>query len=241
MVDVIDTGTVDLESPTLIEGFPGVGLVGTIATQYMYRNLELEQVAKMDSDDFPPVAVVQDGVVRLPVRIYQEKKHDLLLVVSELPIHPAISNDVAGALVNWSKEHNVERILSLAGVGTMENMGRKFAAATRKELLDEVPDDIESFNDGNISGISGSIMVNSSLNDLDAICILGEAQVFAPDPRAASDVIETLNEMFSLGVDVSELLEQAEQIESQMQQLAKQTKKAHEEGEQETPTPIMYG
>lgn len=241
MVEIIETREIETEEPVVVEGFPGVGLVGTIATQYLYHHLEMEQVAKMDSDEFPPVAVVHDGLVKLPVRLYEAEGHDLVLVVSELPIHPAIANDVADNLVEWSRGQGARQIVSLAGVGTRENRGRKFAAATNQNMLGMLPGDVETFDEGNISGISGSVMMRSSLKEFDALCLLGETQVYAPDPRAASKAIETLNEMYGLGVDTTELMEQADQIENQMQQLAEQTKKAHEEGEGKKPTPIMYG
>lgn len=242
---VIETAPVETENPTLLEGFPGVGLVGTIATQHLYRELEFEQVAKMESEEFPPVAVVHEGVVRLPVRMYQNTEHDLLLVVSELPIHPGISNDVANSLVDWSQEQGAERIVSLAGVGGPSGPKRQgknvFAAGTSDDVLGGVPEDVQVFEEGNIAGISGSVMVSSSLKGQDGLCLLGETQVFAPDPRSAASVIETLNEMYGIGAETQELLDQAEQIESQMQQLAEQTKRTHEAAEREAPSQLMYG
>lgn len=241
MAEVIDTGDVDLEEPLLIEGFPGVGLVGTIATQYLYDNLELEQVAKIGSEDFPPVAVIKEGTVKLPVRVYKDAEHETLLVVSELPIHPAIANDVAEALVSWGMDKGARELVSIAGLGTMDSGDRVFGVATDEELLDSFPEEVEVFSEGNVSGITGSILVESSVRGLDAICLLGETQLYAPDPRAASSAIAILNEIYGFGVDTSELLEQADQIESQMRRLAERTKKAHEEGEQEAPTPWVYG
>ncbi len=148
---------------------------------------------------------------------------------------------MAETLVNWCRENGVKEVVSLAGVGTMETAGRIFGATTNDGLLERLPETVQVFDEGNISGISGSIMVKSSLAGMDGICLLGETQVFAPDPRAAASVIEVLNEMYGTDVDTQELMEQADQIESQMRQLAEQTKRAHEEGEAEAPTPIMYG
>lgn len=238
---VIETAPIETENPTLLEGFPGVGLVGTIATQYLYHEMEFEQVAKMESDDFPPVAVVHEGVVRLPIRMYQNTEHDLLLVVSELPIHPGISNDVANSLVDWGREQDTERIVSLAGVGGPRKQGEQvFAAGTSDDVLGGLPEDVQVFEEGNIAGVSGSVMVNSSLKDQEGLCLLGETQVFAPDPRSAASVIEVLNEMYGIAVDTQELLEQADQIESQMQELAEQTKRTHQEAEGEAPSQLMY-
>lgn len=42
------------EVDCLVAGFPGNGLIGRIASEQMISTLELEQVASLDCDDFPP-------------------------------------------------------------------------------------------------------------------------------------------------------------------------------------------
>ncbi len=46
------------KSPLVIEGFPGIGLVGNIACQHIIEELEMEYIGSIDSRYFPPLAVL---------------------------------------------------------------------------------------------------------------------------------------------------------------------------------------
>lgn len=56
-VKIVETKTVPSEA-TMIIGLPDVGLVGLIATSYLISERNLEEIAYMDSDLFPPVVVL---------------------------------------------------------------------------------------------------------------------------------------------------------------------------------------
>ena len=44
---------VELKNPILVEGFPGLGMVGSIATQYLVRQLKAQKLATLYSPNFP--------------------------------------------------------------------------------------------------------------------------------------------------------------------------------------------
>lgn len=50
-----------VKNPLLIEGFPGIGLVGNIASQYIVHELEMTYLGAMNSRFFPPLAVLLGG------------------------------------------------------------------------------------------------------------------------------------------------------------------------------------
>jgi len=75
-----------LNGASVLIGFPGSGLVGTIALQYMVDQLEFEQIGTMTSKYFPPLAMMNKGVINDPVRIYL--KNDIAAIVADIPIHP---------------------------------------------------------------------------------------------------------------------------------------------------------
>ena len=60
----------DLKGATVIDGFPGVGLVGTITANHLINSQGLEQIGVIESPHFPAVSVVKDGVPHNPVRLY---------------------------------------------------------------------------------------------------------------------------------------------------------------------------
>ena len=41
--------------PTIIEGFPGFGLVGTIAVEYLLDHLDVEPIGRIEIEESPPM------------------------------------------------------------------------------------------------------------------------------------------------------------------------------------------
>ncbi len=74
------------EKSTVLEAFPGIGLVGGIAINFMIEKLKMRYVGYMESKFLPPVAILKDGLVYPPVKIYSYR--DILILQSDVPIYP---------------------------------------------------------------------------------------------------------------------------------------------------------
>ena len=236
----IITKPLSLENPVIVEGFPGIGLVGNIASQHLIDELKMEYIGSMESKYFPPIAVLFNGIINMPVRIYESKEHNILTIISDIPIHPTISYEVSKVLMDWAQSVNVKEIVSIAGIATMSSEEKVFGAATNDDMLNRIKDHVEIFQVGTISGISGSVMTECFMRNVPAISLLGETNSPNPDPRAAASVIKVLNVIYDLPIDTDNLMEQAEQIEIELQKLAEQVKTS-EEGEQPRREFPMYG
>lgn len=212
------------KKPIVIEGFPGIGLVGNITCQHIIEELKMKYIGSIDSRYFPPLAVLFSGIVYMPVRIYESAEKEVIVVISDIPIHPTASYDVSKALINWTQSINSRIIISIAGIATTTGERRVFGGATTTELLEKIKDKTEIFQVGTISGISGSVMTECFLSNMPAVSLLGETPGPNPDPRAAVQVINVLNNVFDLSIDTDKLLSQAEQIELELSKLAEQVK-----------------
>ncbi|MDF0590242.1 proteasome assembly chaperone family protein [Candidatus Methanocrinis natronophilus] len=231
------------ENPVVIEGFPGIGLIGNIASQYVINKLEMDYLGAIDSRFFPPMSVLVGGLAHMPVRIYEKSELGVVVVSSDIPVHPAASYDLARGMVSWAESIGATEMVCLAGITVMGEEQRVFGAATTGEMLNKIKDKVEVFEFGTISGISGSVMNQCLLRKMPAICLLGETHSMAPDPRAAVVTIKMLNNLYSLNVDTTELEERADEIEFQMQKLAEQVQSSSVEevaGRKELQFP-MYG
>ncbi len=228
------------KNPLVIEGFPGIGLVGNITCQHIIEELGMRYIGSIDSRYFPPLAVLFNGIVYMPVRIYEAPKKNIVVVISDIPIHPTASYDLSKALVDWVESIHSKNIVSIAGIATTTGMRRVFGGATTNEMLEKIKDKTEVFQVGTISGISGSIMTDCYLRRIPAISLLGETPGPNPDPRAAVEVMNVINKIFDLSIDTNKLTNQAEQIELELSKLAEQVRTT------EVPSPAkkefpMYG
>jgi len=242
IVQVILEKEPSVKNPILIEGFPGIGLVGNIASQYIVNELNMTYLGAMSSKFFPPLAVLLGGVVNMPVRIYEDAGKGMVILTADVPIHPLASYDIGREIVSWAESINAKEMVCLAGITVMSEQHRVFGAVSKKDLLDRIKDMTEIFELGTITGITGSIMNECRIRNMPAICLLGETASADPDPRAAIATIEALNKIYSLGISTAKLSEQAEQIEVQMSQLSQQLKAATPEEPQQLPKEFpMYG
>jgi uncharacterized protein len=237
----IITTEIQTENPVLIEGFPGIGLVGNIASQQIIDELKMEYVGSIDSRHFPPIAVLYEGLINMPVRIYESTEHGMVMVVSDIPINPVVAYDISKALLTWAQSINVKEIVSLAGIATMSEEHKVFGAATNMDMLERIKEKVELFQMGTISGISGSIMGECLVREVPAISLLGSTMSQNPDPRAAAVVIDVLNLLYDYKINTEGLIEQAEKIEIEMQRLAEDVRTTEQPtagGRKEFP---MYG
>ena len=63
------------DNAAVLMGFPGSGLVGTIALQYMVDQLEFELIGTMTSKFFPPLAMMNKGVINDPGQDLYKKRY----------------------------------------------------------------------------------------------------------------------------------------------------------------------
>jgi uncharacterized protein len=228
------------KNPLVIEGFPGIGLVGNITCQHIIEELRMKYMGSIDSKYFPPLAVLFNGMVYMPVRIYEDPGKEIVVVISDIPIHPTASYDISKVLIDWMQNIHARNIVSIAGIATTTGERRVFGGATNADLLEKIKDKTEIFQVGTISGISGSIMTECYLRGLPAISLLGETPGPNPDPRAAVQVINVLNKIFNLSIDTEKLLGQADQIEHELSKLAEQVKTTENSTQPKKEFP-MYG
>ncbi|MFQ6120913.1 MAG: proteasome assembly chaperone family protein [Methanosarcinales archaeon] len=227
------------EHPVVFEGFPGIGLVGNIASQHIINELEMDYLGSINSLYFPPIAVLFEGIINMPVRIYESPDNEIVTIVSDIPIHPSVSYEVGMELVDWIESINISEVVSIAGIATMSPENRVFGAATTEEMLEKIKGIVEIFQVGTISGISGTILAECSIRNIPAISLLGETHSQNPDPRAAAAVIKVINTLYNLSIDTEKLIEQGERIELELQRLAEQVKSTEiEPQKKEVP---MYG
>ena len=73
-ISFIEKKKIDLKGYTLIEGFPGMGLVGTIGAKYIVEKLNFNEMGYLESDIFVPILRVHEGIPIYPSRIFVNEK-----------------------------------------------------------------------------------------------------------------------------------------------------------------------
>jgi len=211
---------------TMIIGLPDVGLVGLIATSYLISELNLEEIAYMDSDLLPPVVVLHKGVSHAPLRIYGNK--NLIAVISELAVPAPAIYTIMREIVDWGEAKKVKRIVSMGGIPIESRQSIKepevFGAASNQELLDTLSKKgLKIVNEGYIVGPQALSMRYSANKKMSAIAILAQSFYNYPDPQAAAMALKELSKISDVKVDISKLLEKGEEIRLKARDTMKRT------------------
>jgi len=222
----VEKKTVPSEA-TMIIGLPDVGLVGLIATSYLISELNLEEIAYMDSDLLPPVVVLHKGLPHAPLRIYGNQ--NLIAVISELAVPAPAIYPIMREIVDWGQAKKVKRIVSMGGIPVESRQAitepKVFGAASNKELLDLLSKrGLSILNEGYIVGPQALSMRYSVSKKVSAIAILAQSFYNYPDPEAAAMVLKEFSRIFEVKVDVSKLLEKGEEIRLKARDIMKRTR-----------------
>jgi uncharacterized protein len=229
----------EFDTPTLVEGLPGVGLVGKIATDHIVETLEMEYYASCRCDGLPRVAVYNEGDrdLRPPVRLYADPERDLLALQSDVPVSPEHAPEFAACLSGWFDANDVtplflsglaeekDGVPEMYGVGTNGGTDRLEAHG-----IDSPPEG------GLISGPAGALLAEAGERALDSVGLIVQANRQFPDPEAARVlIVDGIEPLAGIDVETDRLVEQAEQIATAREELAERMQEANQESSQARP------
>ncbi|MEM2839684.1 MAG: PAC2 family protein [Thermoplasmata archaeon] len=234
-IEISEMRRMDLEGATVIDGFPSVGLVSSIATNYIIKLLNMQEIGVMDSDGFPHVTLVRDAVPLSPVRIYagdRTRKGDLLVAfVSEFQSPPDMIRPISKALLNWAAENRCKMIISPEGLivdpelKDKEELSRAIFAIGSTDHAREIirRGHFQTFDEGVITGVAGMLLIEGMARDFDVITLLAEAHPDFPDAGAAALVLEAIDDLvLGIDLDAEPLFKEAQNIEARLRDLQAQ-------------------
>ena len=224
-------GGVELKNAVAIVGFPSLGLVSSIATSFLAKELKLDLIASITSPAFPPYAIVQNGIPVAPVRFYAGKRttnvesdegidfNTIVVITSEFVPKPEQMTAMADLIIEWCRMNDVHTMITLDGIPIFEpdrystiGVGSTESARSMMEKYG-----IESFDDGMVRGLSAMLLLKAAEEDFDVITLLGSARQDMPDPKGAAKIMEPLVLMIpELKLDTEPLYKEAVEIEEKI-------------------------
>jgi uncharacterized protein len=217
------------KNPIIIQGFPGFGMVGAIAAEFLIQHLNTELIGRIILEKAPAIAAIHEGKFIEPFGIFYNKKYNVVVFHATAPAQ-GHEWELSQAVVDIAKELKAKEIISLEGVGSLQQQAaaRTFYFATseaHKKKLKAMK--IEPLNEGIILGITAALLVKAET--IPVACIFAETNTDLPDSKAAAKVIEILDKYLKLKVDYKPLLVMAEQFENKLKGIMQQGQQAQED------------
>jgi uncharacterized protein len=235
---------IKLDSPILIAGFPGPGLVGSISTSYIINRLHMEQIACVESEFIVPGVIYAEGKLRHPFRLYSNEEGNVCVLVCEAPIMIQGMHSVLDTVTKWALNNKVKQVMVLDGIAAegipnlkrtpiiMSSDGEVADAASLIQDIEE-PNDKEAQtgydSDRNIypttayiGGLAGGLLSSCLSNGLASKALFISSTRGIPDPEGAAILLESLDKITdnkSLEIDTQHLRKQGVALRARMEKI----------------------
>jgi len=239
----------DLKKPVLIEGLPGLGMVGRIATRYLIKQLKAKKLAELYSPHFPYYVLVnKKGSVRLlrgEFHFWKNEtgENDLIILTGDHQAQTIEGQyDVASCILDFAEKYAVKMAVTIGGYRKeAEKTPKVVAVSTNPKLLNRAlqAEAVTSPAGNPIVGTAGLLLGLARFRNIDALCLLGETCGYLRDPRAAKSVLRVLQKILDLKVDLSglegeikksnEIVEKMREIEERREAYAQKIRQMEEE------------
>jgi len=216
---------------TIVEGFPGFGLIGTIATEFLMEHLQTEKIGIIEIEEIPAMIAIHDNKVIEPISLHYNKKFNLVLVHA-INIGRDLGWKLADVIDELAQTLQAKEIISLEGVGSPNpGAGRIFYYATQESQVNtKLQQKASPLAEGIIVGVTGALLAKNIKTPV--IALFAEAESGLPDSKAAARIIEALDAYTGLNVDPKPLMKQAAEFEKKLKGIMSKTRKAEEVNEE---------
>lgn len=210
------------KNPTIIEGFPGFGLVGTIASEFLIEHLDCENIGSLFLDKIPAMVAIHDGEMVQPMGIYYNKKYNIVFIHG-ITVVQGLEWTIVDAIIELANQMKAKEIISLEGIGSTQpqkNPQVFFYSNTEANIKKLKKLGLKKMKEGIIMGVTGCMLYKGK--KLNNTCFFAETANNMPDSLAAAKVIESLDKYLGLKVDYKPLLKQAEKFEGKIKTIITQ-------------------
>ncbi|MBS7605729.1 MAG: proteasome assembly chaperone family protein [Candidatus Bathyarchaeia archaeon] len=219
---IIEREQIELKNPVLIEGLPGLGMVGKIAVKYLIKQLRARKFAELYSPHFAYFVLVnKEGTITLLKNEFyywknEYEENDLILLTGDSQAQTVEGQyEVAETILEYAKKKNTEMIISVGGyrkdvVGTPQ----VFASATDPDVLKRALEagSLSSPPRSPIVGAAGLLIGLAKFKGMSGICLLSETPGYMPDPKAAKSALAVIARILNLKLDLAALDREIEKI-----------------------------
>jgi uncharacterized protein len=212
----------------VVEAFPSKGYVSTLAANQLIKQLDMDLVGSVRCSKLESIAVVHEKKPMYPVRIYA--KDNLVIVFSEIIIPFSLTHDFSQAIGSWMQSINPKSVIFLASIPGVESQEEhEILTITTDKKFEGILKglNIKQMDEGVLTGLSSALMLSCIENKIPATSIMVETS-YAPDVLASASLLEIIGKILDIEVDLTELMDAGDKVESKFKESINQMKKGHE-------------
>jgi len=216
---------IDLKGGIIVNGFPSTGITSAIATESLISTSNFELGATIDSDKFPPISIIRDGMPNYATRIFVNKDLKVGIFSSYLTLDVTMHRIAARMMLDWAEEKKCSTVVSsitVKGSSELEVFGVASTGNARGKLVEN---GITMVDHATIPGISGVLLNEGAARGQDVIVLLVSSNKEIPDFDATVNLCNTFSKIIpGVSCNLTKLENESKIIEEQLKRATEDTK-----------------
>ncbi len=247
MSDVEIHRTVDfkkMRKPLVVVGFPGTGLVGSVAASQLVESLQLSFGGYISSSNFAPLAAIHDYKPMPAARIHYSEQKNIIVIISEMTIPITTSMELADKIFSFARSLDASAIISLGGISLKEEKGGEVyvISSDSRVVKDIVAKKIaKPIREGATTGVTGLLLTKGTLEAFPVTTILAESSEEYLDPKAASNVLRVLARIINVPISTTSLEKEAKEFSKTLKESVIRARLSKKKGPAAEEGGTMYG
>jgi uncharacterized protein len=215
----------ELEGCCLVTGFHGVGLTGYITINHIVKSLHARPIGYIETQHQPALISLAGERISFPFEFYRHD--DIIILFPRLQPKRSEVRDFTREIVNWVTDGKFKEAILIGGLDNRFKQGNDAmrCVPTRASLEETKKLKVPLLEEALfVTGPLALMLTYFEMKSFPAIAFLPYSERGRPDPRAAALAVKQLNTMFSLDVDVFELINDAKRIEEEVTKIMEDQK-----------------
>lgn len=240
IVEIKEIEKFNVKNPIIIEGFPGIGMVGPIGASFLAQRPSMKLVGYISSTHFPPIAAIHDYKPVSPARIYASEQDNMMVLFSEFVIPADVVLPLAQELISFAGLKKARAIYSLAGIAMDTPTNTIHGIASTQEMRDSLKaSGVDLIKEGATQGVSGVLIAECAAQKFPAANLMIETNK-PLDPVGTARLVDLLSKITGLKIDTQSLVKEGKQVEENLKQAMQKMQSLHEDYQQLQQNP-SYG
>lgn len=202
------------KNPVVVEGLPGIGLVGKITAKHLAKELKATRIAEIYSPHFPhQVIMKKNGTIRMLRNVvfgYKKGKKEIIIIMGDVQaVSSEAQFEVTNKMLDYFESLNAKEIITLGGYGkgTHVEKSRVLGSVTHKKLITKYKKKGVIFGEskGTIIGAAGMLLGVGKLRNFHGVCLMSETHGAYVDHNAAKELLRVLSKVLGVKINVNNI------------------------------------
>ena len=214
------------KNAVIIQGLPGMALIGKIAVNFLIKEFNAIEIARVYSSFFPPVVQIDSktGIGRLSrmeVHVITSTTPNLILLTGDAQPHDIGIIQVLNNVLDYLVEFQADTLICLGGLRAHEDGPELAGFGYDEETTNWLQEhNISLLKGGEVTGAVGVLSALAAERNMRSFGLLGKLTLAGTDPIASKNILEKIGELYNLKLDLVNLESSIKEAQEKNERLA---------------------